>query len=262
MILAIDAGNTHIVFGCIEGEEIRQIFRAATDIRMTADELAVKLKMFLEFAGLEPDSFEGAILSSVVPPINTPLKDAVKMVTGLDVMCVSAGLKTGLNILIDNPAQLGADLVAGAVAALYKYSAPLIIFDMGTATTISVISRKGGYLGGAIVPGVVLSLNALSSGTSQLPKVALEPPKRCIGTNTIDCMRSGVVFSAAAMMDGMIERIEEELGYPATVVATGGIASSIVPHCRHKVICDSNLLLTGLAVLYRKNKPQERAQRS
>ena len=172
MILAIDAGNTHIVFGCIEGEKIVHISRAATDLRMTADELAVKLKMFVEFAGMNPADFEGAILSSVVPPLDLALKTAVKMVTGLDVMTVGAGLKTGLNILIDNPAQLGADLVAGAVAALHKYSAPLIIFDMGTATTISVIDKKGAYIGGAITPGVVLSLNALSSGTSQLPKVS------------------------------------------------------------------------------------------
>ena len=254
MILAIDAGNTHIVFGCIEGEEIVHISRAATDISMTADELAIKLKMFLEFAGIDPKGFEGAMISSVVPPINGALKKAVKMVTGQDALCVGTGLKTGLNILIDNPAQLGADLVAGAVAALHKYSAPLIIFDMGTATTVSVIDKKGSYLGGAIIPGVVLSLNALSKSTSQLPKVSLEPPKRCIGTNTIDCMRSGAVFSAAAMMDGMIDRIEDELGYSTTVVATGGIAISIVPLCRHNVICDSDLLLTGLAALYRKNK--------
>ena len=257
MILAIDAGNTHIVVGCIRGEEIVHLSRAVTDIRMTADELAVKLKMFLEFAGIDPASFEGAVISSVVPPINSALKQAVRMVTGLNALCVGTGLKTGLNIRIDNPAQLGADLVAGAVAALHKYSAPLIIFDMGTATTVSVIDKSGSYLGGAIMPGVVLSMNALSGGTSQLPKVSLEPPKRCIGTNTIDCMRSGAVFAAAAMMDGMVERIEEELGYPTTVIATGGIASSIVPYCRHKVICDSDLLLTGLAVLYKKNKHEK-----
>jgi type III pantothenate kinase len=168
-------------------------------------------------------------------------------------MVVGAGIKTGLNILIDNPAQLGSDLAVSAVAALNEYKPPIIAVDMGTATTIMVIDKNGSFLGGQILPGVALSMNALASKTSQLPKVSIEAPKKVIGTNTIDSMKSGAVFGAASMLDGMIDRIEEEIGMSATVVATGGLSGSIVPHCKHEIICDDDLLLKGLAIIYEKN---------
>ena len=254
MILAIDVGNSHIVIGCIEGLEINNISRIATNTFCTENEYAVKIRQILEFDGVDHTKFEGVILSSVVPPLTAALKSAVKMLTGHNALIVGSGIKTGLNILIDNPAQLGSDLVAGGVAAIHSYELPVIVFDMGTATTISVIDEKSNFLGGAIVPGLSLSLNALSSSTSQLPKIPLEAPRRCIGTNTIDCMKSGSVLGTAAMMDGMIDRIEEELGRKASVVATGGISRFVVPYCKRSVIHDENLLLRGLGLIYAKNK--------
>ena len=155
---------------------------------------------------------DGAIISSVVPPLSNVMKTAVKKITGKTVIIVGAGVKTGLNILLDDPGQMGSDLVANGVAALNTYKLPVIVFDMGTATTISVIDTRGCFLGGALFPGVVLSMNALSRGTSQLPKVPIEPPEKVISANTIDCMKSGAIFGTASMVDGMIDRIEEELG--------------------------------------------------
>lgn len=254
MILAIDVGNTHIVIGCIDGLEIRNISRMATNILRTEIECAIKIRQLLEFDGIDHAGFEGAIISSVVPPLTGTLRSAVKILTGHSALVVGSGIKTGLNILIDNPAQLGSDLVAAGVAAVHSYALPVIVFDMGTATTISVIDENSNFLGGAIVPGLALSLNALSSGTSQLPKIPIEAPRRCISTNTIDCMKSGGVLGTAAMMDGMVDRIQEELGKKASVVATGGISRHVVPYCRREIIHDEDLLLRGLALIYAKNK--------
>lgn len=254
MILAIDIGNTHIVMGCIENGEIRGITRFATNTLATEIEYAVKLGEIMDFEGIDRRGFEGAILSSVVPPVTRSVKAAVKRLTGISPIVVGAGIKTGLNIKLDDPSQMGADLVAGAVGAIAGYGAPLIVLDMGTATTISVIGRDSAFLGGAIVPGVNLSINALASNTSLLQYVTVEAPKKCIGTNTVDSMKSGAVFGNASMIDGMIDRIEEELGENAPVVATGGLASSIAPHCRHKILCDNDILMKGLWILYEKNK--------
>lgn len=253
MILALDIGNTHIVLGCIEGRKIINIARMASDTLKTEHEYAVLMKQILELDNIDISSVEGGIISSVVPPLTGTLKKAIQRVTGHKPMVVGAGIKTGLNILIDNPAQLGSDLAVSAVAALNEYKPPIIAVDMGTATTIMVIDKNGSFLGGPIIPGVALSMNALASKTSQLPKVSIEAPKKVIGTNTIDSMKSGAVFGAASMLDGMIDRIEEEIGMSATVVATGGLSGSIVPHCKHEIICDDDLLLKGLAIIYEKN---------
>lgn len=254
MLLAIDVGNSNIVIGCINGGEISHVFRMVTDNSKTEYEYAVGIKNILEFDGLSCDGFDGAIISSVVPPLITVLKAAVKSITGKNAIVVSAGIKTGINILIDDPAQLGSDLVADGVAAVATYTLPVIVIDMGTATTISAIDSRANYIGGALCPGLALSMNALSSGTSQLPKVPIEPPEKCISTNTIDCMKSGAIFATASMLDGMIDRFEEELGMKATVVATGGLSSRIVPYCKHEIILDENLLLRGLGIIYEKNK--------
>lgn len=171
----------------------------------------------------------------------------------MDSMVIGPGLKTGVNITLDNPAQLGSDLVVDAAAGIAEYPLPLIIFDMGTATTVSVIDENKNYLGGMIIPGVNVSLNAMISQTSQLPRISLEPPKRIIGKNTIECMKSGILYSTAASLDGIIDRVESELGKKATVVATGGLAGSIIPHCTKKIILDDELLLKGLIVIYNKN---------
>lgn len=254
MLLAIDVGNSNIVIGCIDGGEISHVFRMVTDISKTEHEYAVGIKNILEFDGLKCDGFDGAIISSVVPPLVNVLKAAVKKLTGQSAVIVGVGVKTGMNILIDNPAQLGSDMVADGVAAIAAYKLPVIIFDLGTATTVSAIDARANYLGGALYPGVALSMNALSSGTSQLPKVPIEPPSAAISANTIDCMKSGAIFGTASMLDGMIDRFEEELGMKATIVATGGLAHKIIPYCRHEITLDENLLLKGLGIIYEKNK--------
>lgn len=253
MIFAVDIGNTHIVLGCMEGMDIKYMCRITTDRLRTENEYAISIKNQLDFAGIDPRGFDGAIISSVVPPLTRDVSKAITLVTGERPLVVGAGIKTGVNIMLDDPAETGSDLVVAAAAALKLYKPPVIIVDMGTATTITVLDEKGRFIGGAIVPGVKLSLEALTSRTSLLPKIPLDPPKCVIGSNTIECMKSGSVLGTASMLDGMIDRIEEELGSRTTVVATGGIANSIIPLCRHDIIRNDDLLLYGLAVTYEKN---------
>lgn len=255
MILAIDIGNTNIVIGCIKDEDILFVERLSTDSTKTALEYAISFKNVLELYHLDPADFSGAIVSSVVPPVTNIVKEAAKKITGQDVVIIGPGVRTGLNILMDNPAQLGSDLVANAVAGIAEYKAPLIIIDIGTATTISVVDKKQNYIGGMILPGIRVSSDSLTSRTSQLPRISVEAPKKLIGTNTIDCMKSGLIYGNASCIDGMIQRIEKELGEKATVVATGGLAGCIIPHCLEDIIIDDALLLKGLKLIYHKNKP-------
>ena len=253
MIIAIDVGNTNIVLGCLDSEHTYFTARLSTDVKKTSDEYALMIRNLFHLHGRDRHGVEGAIISSVVPALSVPLQEAVRLVTGKVALIVSSGLKTGLNIRMDNPATLGADLVVDAVAALAEYPKPIFIFDMGTATTMSVIDEKGGYIGGMIMPGPVVSLNALANNASQLAHVDLDTPEKMIGQNTKDCMRSGAVYGHAAMIDGVIDRAEEELGLHATVVATGGVAPVIVAQCRHKIVLDDMLMLKGLLILYHKN---------
>ncbi|MBQ1678826.1 MAG: type III pantothenate kinase [Oscillospiraceae bacterium] len=253
MILAIDIGNSNIVLGCIENGTILFEARLATDRIKTSDQYCAELKTMLELFHVDPQAVEGSIVASVVPLVQQVIVLAVERLTGRPCLTVGPGLKTGLNIKIDNPAQAGSDLIVGAVAGIERYGAPLCIIDLGTATTICVVDQEGAFRGGAIAPGVMLSLNALSSGTAQLPGISLEKPRRAIGTNTVDSMRSGLLLGSAAMLDGMVERMEEELGCPLKVVATGGLAKFIAPLCKREMTVDENLLLTGLELLYRKN---------
>ncbi len=254
MILAIDAGNTNIVLGGIKNGEIQFLSRISTDIQKTQDEYTIIIRSILHLNKAPLSEIDGSIISSVVPPLTSALQCAVETLTGKKPMVVEPGMKTGLNILIDNPAQLGADLVAGAVAAINKYPKPLVIIDMGTATTFSVVDKSSNMLGGFICPGVRVSHDALISRTSQLPRVSLEAPAKVIGKNTIECMQIGLIYGGAAMVDGMLDRIEAELGTKTTVIATGGLAHTIVPHCRREIICDDNLLLEGLLIIYEKNR--------
>ena len=253
MILTIDVGNTNIVMGCVENGEVKSVCRLATNLNDLSSDYAMKMRQSFEFDGIDYKNFSGAILSSVVPQLNRAIRTAVKKVTGLDCMVVGAGLKTGVNIKLDDPGQLAGDLITGAVGALALYKPPLVVVDMGTATTIVAIDSEGAYLGGAIIPGIKLSYSALSSGTSLLPNIAIEAPKKCIGTNTVDSMKSGAVYGTAALIDGMIDRMETELGEPVTVVATGGLAGTVVPYCRRRIEYEPALLLKGLAILYEKN---------
>lgn len=253
MILAIDIGNSNIVLGCIRDGEILFEARMATDRIKTKDQYCAELKAMLELFRVSPVEIDGCIVSSVVPQIQQSLVEATERLTGKACLTVGPGLKTGLRIKIDNPAQAGSDLIVGAVAAIDAYGTGLCVIDMGTATTICAIGREGAFLGGTIAPGVMLSLNALTSGTAQLPGISLEKPKKVIGTNTVDSMRSGILLGSAAMLDGMVERIEAELGYPTKVIATGGLAKYIVPLCKREMIIDDNLLLHGLEILYKRN---------
>ena len=254
MILAIDIGNTNIVLGCMDGKQIIKEARMATDLLKTSDQYCAELKSMLDLLDVELDGIEGAIISSVVPPVLNSFKTAVIKLTGITPLVVGPGIKTGLNILLDNPALAGGDLIVGAVSALDQYQPPLLIVDMGTATTITAIDAKGNFLGGSICPGVKISAEALSGKTAQLPAISLEAPPKAIGRNTVDCMRSGLMMGAAAMLDGMLQRMEEELGAPATVIATGGIARFIIPMCRREMIYDKDLLLKGLGLLYENNR--------
>lgn len=255
MLLAIDIGNSNVVIGCLnENNETVKLFRMVTDLKKTEDEYAAGMKTILEYNNLRCDDFEGAIICSVVPPLTEIFRCAAEEIIGSRALVVGTGVKTGLNIMIENPASLGSDIVAASVAAMADFPLPVIVFDMGTATTITVVDKGNKYIGGAIVPGVVLSMNALSAGTSLLQSVPIEAPQKCINTTTTESMQSGAVYGNAALMDGMIDRFEQELGCKASLVATGGIAARIVPHCRHKIVYDENLLLRGLGIIYKKNK--------
>ena len=253
MILAVDIGNSNIVFGGVEKDQILFEARIRTESTKTSDEYCVDLKIILDVYHVKPEDIEGAIIASVVPQVLNSVKTALMKLTGKAPLVVGPGLKTGLNIKIDNPSQVGADLVVGCVAALREHKAPLIVIDMGTATTMIVVDRNGAFIGGSIIPGVKISMDALSGRTALLPGLQLDAPKHAIGRNTIDCMRSGIMMGTACMLDGMVERMEAELGEKTTVVLTGGIAKFIAPICRTEMIYDKDLLIKGLVALYRDN---------
>ncbi|MBR5126542.1 MAG: type III pantothenate kinase [Oscillospiraceae bacterium] len=253
MILAVDIGNSNIVIGGLEGEKILFEARIRTDATKTSDEYCIDLKNILDIYDVEKTKVEGSIVASVVPQVMNSIKTAVLKLTGKTALVVGPGLKTGLNIKIDNPSQTGADLVVGSVAALREHKPPMIIIDMGTATTMMVLDQTGAFIGGSIIPGVKISMDALTERTALLPGLQLDQPKRAIGRNTIDCMRSGLMMGAACQLDGMIQRMEEELGMKTTVIATGGIARFVLPMCRTEILYDKDLLLKGLGILYREN---------
>lgn len=254
MILALDAGNTTVRCGCLEDGEVRLTFGLEMREKRTEYEYAVLLGQILALRGIAQKDFEGAVISSVVPRTTQTLVSAVRLVTGKRALVVGAGVRTGLNIGIDDPSQLGANLVAGAVAALSGREPPVIIVDMSTATTLMVIDRNSRVRGGAILPGADVSLTALCESASLLPSVPLEAPKRCICSNTIDCMRSGAVIGAAAAVDGMILRMERELGESARIVATGENAGLIIPCCDRQMELDENLTLRGLGMIWERNR--------
>ena len=253
MLLAFDIGNTNIVLGCIDGDEILFSERISTDHFKTSLEYALTFRSILSLHKIPLEEIGAAIIASVVPPITSCIENAVKKLSDCRIYTVGPGIKTGLNILMDNPAQVGADLIVGAVAGIHDYPCPQILIDMGTATTICVIDRNRNYIGGMILPGLQVSLDSLTSRTSQLPRISLDPPRRVIGKNTVECMKSGILYGSASMLDGMIARIWSELGEEAVVIATGGLSGSITPLCRHDIILDDDLLLRGLNYIYRRN---------
>lgn len=254
MILTIDIGNTNIVIGGFVGETPEFVARIATNPLKTEDEYATKIRSILSLHHVDEFTVSGAIISSVVPPLNTVVSRAIKLVYSVEPLMVAPGIKTGINIHCDDPSTVGADLICACVGAHSIYGSPALIADMGTATKIMYTSRDGVFEGVSIMPGVSIALKALISGTAQLPQISLEAPPSVMGKNTVDSIRSGVVFGNAAMLDGMIERFIAELGSEMKIIATGGMASTIIKHCRHEITLDEDLVLKGLRVLYEKNK--------
>ncbi len=253
MNLTIDVGNTHITLGAFDGDALLFVARLATDRLRTDDQYAIELRDIFKLYQIASQSFSGGIIGSVVPELTTSIQRAVTKVTGIKPLIVGPGIKTGLNIKTHAAGQVGADLVAGAVAAITKYPLPCIVFDMGTATTLSLIDANACLSGCVIAAGVGISLDALATRTSMLPHISLDTPDSVIGLNTVDCMRSGAVFGAAAMLDGLVERIEKEAGPMTSLVATGGLAKEIIQHCNRQIEYNNNLLLEGLHTIYLKN---------
>lgn len=253
MILTVDVGNTNIVIGCSSGDKMLFVERLSTYNSRTVIEHAIAFKNILELYNINPDEISGGIIASVVPSETSVIKRAMEKIIDGKIIVVGPGTKSGLSIIIDNPAQLGANLVVGAVAGIHEYGEPLIIINMSTATTVSVIDKKKNYIGGMILAGVTTALEALIDKTSLLQDVAVEAPKKIIGSNTCDCIRSGAVYGTAAAIDGIIDRVESEIGYKATVVATGILAENVIPYCMHDIIVDNELFIKGLVMIYNKN---------
>ncbi len=254
MILVADIGNTNITLGVYNDDKPVCISRLATQRHRTCEQYAIELDAIFKLENIDPH-LDGAVISSVVPELTRIFKDAIEKVTGCNALIVAAGIKNGLKIITDNPKELGADLVAGAVGAISQYELPCLVMDLGTATKISVIDEGGVFAGCTIAPGIGISLDALALRTSQLPAIELSAPNHAIGTNTIECIRSGTVLGNAAMLDGMADRLEKELGKPIkTLVATGGLAKEIVACCNKEIIFNKNLVLEGLLAIYKKNK--------
>ncbi len=254
MILTIDVGNTNIVLGGFEDEKLSFVARTSTDVTKTEDEYVGKIRSIMSVHHVEQKSVKGAIISSVVPPLNGVMQRAIRIVYGVDALLVRPGIKTGIKIHCDDPASVGADLICACVGAHYVYGSPSLVIDMGTATKIMLMNKEGAFTGASIIPGVKIGLAALASGTAQLPQISLDSPDSVIGKNTVDCMRSGVVFGNASLIDGMIDRYSEAAGETLPVYATGGLASTIIRHCKHEITLDEDLLLKGLYILYQKNQ--------
>lgn len=253
MLLAIDIGNTNITLGAYNSNFLSFTARLATDTRKTDDQYAIEIKQLLSLYDITTDDIEDCIISSVVPAVGKCISRAVSKLCQIVPLTLGPGVKTGLNIKIDNPAQLGGDLVAGAVGAIDAYKMPCVVIDMGTASTISVLDKQGAFLGGVIAAGVRLTLKALTENTALLSSIPIEAPKSVIGTNTTESMQAGLVLGTASMIDGLLEKIINELGEVPTVVATGGLSKEVITHCKTNIIYNENLLLEGLRVIYEKN---------
>lgn len=253
MIVTIEIGNSTITLGGVEGDDIRFECRINTDRVKTSDTYCIDLKTLFEIYGIELSDIEGVIIASVVPQVLNSVRTAIRKLLNKEPLVVGPGIKTGLDIRLENPGQMGASLVAADVAALAEHRPPMILIDMGTATTMTVLDPNGAHLGGCVCPGVKISLEALTARTSLLPGIQLDSPRQALGRSTADAMRSGIMFGNAAMLDGMIDRFRAETGWEFTIVATGGLAKHIVPLCRHEIVYDRYLIIKGLAKLYRSN---------
>ena len=254
MLLAVDIGNTNIALGVFEGEQLRATWRMATGVNQMADEYAALLLNLLHHRDIDISDIKEVALCSVVPPLTTTFVDLSQRYFHTTPLVVGAGVKTGVRIRMDNPREVGADRIADAAAAHHLYGGPVIIIDLGTATTFGIVSKEGDYIGGIIATGIATAAEALFTRTAQLPRVELTHPNRVIGTNTVTAMQSGIIYGYASLVEGMLARIEKELGEKATVVATGGYAELIAKETA--VIDKVNLDLTmiGLRLIYLMNK--------
>lgn len=251
MLLAIDMGNTNITLGVFENNELKLVSRVFTAREKTSEQYAIEFFQIFKLNKIEPEKFTGVVLSSVVPELTRAICKAVKLISGLTPICVDSENNGGLEIAIDSPPQLGSDLIAGSIGAKIKYEMPCFVIDLGTATKILILNEKGQFCGCTISPGVKISLDALANKTSQLPSISFTMPKTAVGKNTVECMQSGLVFGTAAMLDGLIKRLMNELGYEkASVVATGGYSKGIISCCEIDVVYDENLILQGLKNIY------------
>ncbi len=254
MLLAVDIGNTNIKFGIFDRDVLIRTLTISCNKNKTADEYSVELYSLIRVMGIHRTDFDGCIISSVVPVVTARIRAAVMDLLGIESLVVGPGIKTGLNIRIEDPSQLGADLVVACVSANAKYPAPCIVISMGTATVMCVIDKNRSMLGGPIAPGVMVSLNALTGNAALLYSVSLDAPESVIGNNTDRSIRSGVVWGTVCMIDGMIDRIEKELGEKCSVVATGGMAKTIIKHCAHEITVQDDLIMQGLKLIYDRNK--------
>ncbi len=257
MLFVIDIGNTHTVLGVFEGERLHQDWRISTDKTKTADEYGVLIQSICSASGVTFDSFKAVVISCVVPPLLQTFEEFCRKTLRLEPLLVEPGIKTGMPILMDNPREVGADRIVNAVAAYQEARKACIVVDFGTATTFDCISPDGEYMGGVIVPGIGISLEALFQTASKLPRVEIARPRSVIGKNTIHSMQSGILFGYVSMVDGMVERIRKEMAEEAYVIATGGMAERLAPESSTIQKVDRFLTLRGLQILYEMNSKED-----
>jgi type III pantothenate kinase len=254
MLLAVDVGNTNIVFGLFEDDRLLHQFRVESARARTADEYAVQLRAMLAMHGVATDAVHAAIVACVVPSLTEPMLQVVRQAFGREALVVGPGIRTGMAILIDNPREVGADRIADAVAGFDKAKGGVIVVDFGTSTNFDVVTPKGEYLGGVLAPGLQISAEALFARAAKLPRVEIAKPPKVVGRNTVHAMQSGIVYGYASLVDGLVERLLAEVGYPCAIIATGGLAPLIAPLSRTIGEVDEVLTLVGLRILHDRNR--------
>jgi type III pantothenate kinase len=257
VLLAVDIGNTNVVFGLYEARDLKQTFRASTVSTRTADEYGVAMRQMLTLRGYDPSGVTAAILASVVPPLTDVMTDAIRHAFAREPLVVGPGLKTGIAVLYENPREVGADRICNAVAAFERIHGGVIVVDFGTATTFDCISPKGEYIGGVIVPGIQVSLDGLLGHAAKLARIEIAEPPRIVGRNTTHALQSGLIHGYASLVDGLVQKIEDELGFPCTVIATGSLSQHILKYTKKVQTTDPFLTLNGLRILHERNTLNE-----